>query len=147
MPTYLVGFSESEAQEQDFKRIEASSENEAIDTFIQAFAIADDLFVEYVYSRSVNLSFAEHFWMQTEGEATLFEKTGRIGIDDEEFKKRVRAFFGRHHDYAERYMAYYFDAEDRPKTGPFPQEMLVYIWVNSDFSNVTAVELDDSEAD
>ena len=147
MPTYLVGFSDSESPEQDFKMIDASSENEAIDKFIQAFAIADDLFVEYVYSRSVNMSFVEHFWLQTEDESTLFEKTGRIVIDDEEFKKRVRAFFGRHRDYAERYIAYYFDAEDRPKTGHFPQEMLIYMWVHSDFSRVTAVERDDSEAD
>jgi hypothetical protein len=145
MPTYRVGFSESEAQEQDFKMIEASSANEAIDTFIQTFAIAEDLFVEYVYSRSVNMSFAENFWVQTEGEETLFHKTGRIVIDDEEFKKRVRAFFGGHRDYAERYIAYYFDAEDRPNTGSFPQEMLIYMWVKSDFSGVTAVELDDFE--
>lgn len=145
MPTYLVGFSESEAQEQDFKMIEASSENEAIDTFIQTFAIAEDIFVEYVYSRSVNMSFAENFWLQTEGEETLFNKTGRIVIDDEEFKKRVRAFFGGHRDYAERYIAYYFNAEDCPNTGPFPQEMLIYMWVHSDFSGVTAVELDDFE--
>jgi pyruvate/2-oxoacid:ferredoxin oxidoreductase alpha subunit len=48
MPKYLVGFSDSESQEQDFKMIEASSANEAIDTFIQTFAIAEDLFVEYV---------------------------------------------------------------------------------------------------
>src|SRR5687768_16907554 len=136
MPTYLVGLSDSEVQEQDFKRIEASSENEAIDKFIQTFAIADDLFVEYVYSRSVNMSFAESFWLQTEDEDTLFSKTGRIVIDAEEFKKRVRAFFGRHRDYAERYIAYYFDAEDRPKSGPFPQEMLIYMWVRSDFSGV-----------
>jgi hypothetical protein len=145
MPTYLVGFSESESQEQDFKMIEASSENEAIDTFIQTFAIAEDLFVEYVYSRSVNMSFAENFWVQTEDEDTLFNKTGRIVIGDEEFKKRVRAFFGGHRDYAERYIAYYFDAEDRPKSGHFSQEMLIYMWVNSDFSRVTAVELDDVE--
>ena len=145
MPTYRVGFSESEAQEQDFKMIEASSANEAIDTFIQTFAIAEDLFVEYVYSRSVNMSFAENFWLQTEGEETLFNKTGRIVIDDEEFKNRVRAFFGRHRDYAERYIAYYFDAEDRAKSGHFPQEMLIYMWVHSDFSGVTAVELDDFE--
>jgi hypothetical protein len=147
MPTYLVGFSDSESQEQDFKMIDASSENEAIDKFIQAFAIADDIFVEYVYSRSVNMSFAEHFWLQTEGEDTLFNKTGQIVIDDEEFKKRVRAFFSRHRDYAERYIAYYFDAEDSPKTRHFPEEMLIYMWVNSDFSGVTAVELDDSEED
>ena len=147
MPTYLVGFSESEAPEEDVKTIEAASANEAIDKFIQAFAITDDLFVEDVYSRSVNMSFAEHFWLQTEDEETLFEKTGRIVIDDEAFKKRVRAFFGRHHDYAERYLAYYFDAEESPKTGHFPQAMLIYMWVHSDFSRVTAVELDDFEED
>lgn len=39
MPKYLVGFSDSESPEQDVKMIEASSENEAIDKFIQVFAI------------------------------------------------------------------------------------------------------------
>ena len=143
MPKYLVGFSDSEYQEQDSKMIDALSENEAIDKFIKVFAIAEDIFVEYVYSKSINCSIAEQFWLQTEDENTLFNKTGQIVIDDEEFKKRVRAFFGRHRDYADLYIDYYFSAEDRPKTGHFPEEMLIYMWVNCDFGHVTAVELKD----
>ena len=123
--------------------IDALSENEAIDKFIKVFAITEDIFVEYVYSKPVNCSIAEQFWLQTEDENTLFNKTGQIVIDDEEFKKRVRAFFGRNHDYADLYIDYYFSAEDRPKTGRFPEEMLIYMWVNSNLGDVTAVELED----
>ena len=143
MPKYLVSFSDSEYQEQDSKMIDALSENEAIDKFIKVFAIAEDIFVEYVYSKPVNCSIAEQFWLQTEDENTLFNKTGQIVIDEEEFKKRVRAFFGRNRDYADLYIDYYFSAEDRPKTGCFPEEMLIYMWVNCDFGHVTAVELKD----
>jgi hypothetical protein len=143
MSKYLVGFSDSEFQEQDSKMIDASSENEAIHKFIKVFAIAEDIFVEYVYSKSINCSIAEQFWLQTKDENTLYNKSGQIVIDDEEFKKRVRAFFGRNHDYADLYIDYYFSAEDRPKTGRFPEEMLIYMWVNSNFGDVTAVELED----
>ena len=123
--------------------IDALSENEAIDKFINVFAITEDIFVEYVHSKSINCSIAEQFWLQTEDENTFFNKTGQVVIDEEEFKKRVRAFFGRHHDYADLYIDYYFSAEDRPKTGRFPEEMLIYMWVNCDFGHVTAVELKD----
>ena len=143
MSKYLVGFSDSEFQEQDSKMIDASSENEAIHKFIKVFAIAEDIFVEYVYSKSINCSIAEQFWLQTKDENTLYNKSGQIVIDDEEFKKRVKAFFGRNHDYADLYIDYYFSAEDRPKTGRFPEEMLIYMWVNSNFGDVTAVELED----
>ena len=65
MPKYRVGFSDSEYQEQDSKMIDALSENEAIDKFIKVFAIAEDIFVEYIYSKSINCSIAEQFWLQT----------------------------------------------------------------------------------
>ena len=125
--------------------IDAVNEKEAIDTFIKAFAITEDIFVEYVYTRSVNGSIAEQFWLQTKDENTLFNKRGRIVIDEEEFKQRVRAFFGRHRDYADLYIDYYLSAEERPKSGSFPEAMLVYMWVNCDFGEVTAVELDDGK--
>jgi hypothetical protein len=143
MPKYLVSFSESPFEEQEFKIVNGSSESEAIDKFIKAFAVTDNDFLQDVYDKSVNASFAERFWMQTEDEEILFHETAQIMIGDEEFKKRVRAFFSRHRDYAERYIDYYFSDEDSPSVDPFPQEMLVYIWVNSNYSDVIAVKLDD----
>jgi hypothetical protein len=83
MPKYLVCFSESPFEEQEFKIVNASSKSEA------------------------------------------------------------RAFFGRHRDYAELYINHYFSEEDSPRMDRFPEEMLIYILVNSDYSDVTAVKLDD----
>jgi hypothetical protein len=145
MPKYLVGFSESQFQEQEFKIINASSESEAVATFIKVFAITDDVFLEDVYDRSINASFAERFWLQTEDEEIVFHETGEIVIDDEEFKRRVRSFFGQYRIYAERYLDHYFSEQGSSKTHPFPEEMLIYIWANSDFSNVTAIKLDQIE--
>jgi hypothetical protein len=143
MPKYLVSFSASPFEEQEFKIVNASSERDAIDKFIKAFAVKDHGFLGDVYDKSVNASFAERFWMQTEDEEILFHETAQIMIDDEEFKKRVRAFFSRHHDYAERYIDYFFSNADRSSVDPFPQEMLVYIWVNANYGDIVAVPLDD----
>lgn len=145
MPTYLVGFSESQFQEQEFKIINASSESEALATFIKVFAITDDTFLEDVYDRSVNASFAERFWLQTDDEEIVFHETGETVIDDEEFKRRVRSFFGQYRIYAERYLDHYFSEQGSSKTHPFPEEMLIYIWTSSDFSSVTAIKLDQIE--
>ena len=145
MPKYLVSFSESSFEEQEFKIVNASDESEAIDKFIKAFAVTDNDFLQDVYDKSVNASFAERFWVQTEDEDIIFRKKAQIMIGDDEFKKRVRAFFSRHRDYAERYIDHCFSDEDSPSVDPFPKEMLVYIWVNSNYSDVTAVKLDDIE--
>src|SRR5262249_43160214 len=122
MQKYLVGISGSQFQEQEFKIVNASSENGAIAKFVRTFAAADDTFLEYVYDRAANLSFAEHFWLQTEDENTIFNETGQIMIDDAEFKKRVRVFFDRHPNYAEIYLDYYFSEENGSRTDLFPEE-------------------------
>jgi len=143
MPKYLVCFSQSPFEEQEFKIINASSENEAIDKYIKVFAVTDNDFLEYVYDKSVSTSFAENFWMQTEEENIIFHETAQITIGDGEFNKRVRAFFSSHRDYAELYIDHYYSDQDSPGIGQFPEEMLVYIFVNSNHSQVTAVKLDD----
>jgi hypothetical protein len=145
MPKYLVCFSQSPFEEQEFKIINASSENEAIAKYIKVFAVTDNDFLEYVYEKSVNTSFAENFWMQTEDEDIIFHETAQLIIRDEEFNKRVRAFFRRHRDYAEHYIKHYYSDQDTPKVDPFPEEMLVYMYMHSDHSQVTAVNLDDIE--
>jgi hypothetical protein len=143
MSKYLVCFSQSSFEEQEYKIVNASSENEAIDKYIKVFGVTDNDFLEYVYNKSVNTSLAENFWMQTEEEDIIFNETAQIIIGDDEFKKRVRAFFGRHRDYAGLYIDHYFSDKDSPGFDQFPEEMLVYIYVNSAHSQVTAVKLDD----
>ena len=143
MPKYLVCFSQSPFEERECKIVNASSENEAIAKYIKVFAVIDNDFLKYVYEKSVNTSFAENFWMQTENENIIFHETAQVIIGDEEFNKRVRAFFGSHRDYAELYIDHYYSDQDTPRIDPFPEEMLVYIYVHSGHSQITAVKLDD----
>ena len=70
-------------------------------------------------------------------------RRSQIIIGDDEFEKRVRAFFSRHPDYAELYIKYYFSNKDRPGAESFPEEMLVYMYVNSGHGDIIAVKLDD----
>ena len=145
MSKYLVCFSQSPFEEQEFKIVNASSENEAIAKYVKVFSVTDNDFLEYVYDKSVNTSFAENFWMQTEDEKIIFHKTAKLIIGDEEFKKRIMAFFNSHRDYAELYIDHYYSDKDSPGIDPFPEEMLTYIYVKSGHSQVTAVKLDDIE--
>ena len=145
MPKYLVCFSQSLFKEREFKIVNASNENEAIAKYVKVFAVTDNDFLEYVYDKSVNTSFAENFWMGTENENIIFHETAQVITGNEEFKKRVRAFFNSHRDYAELYIDHYYSDKDRPIADPFPEEMLVYIYVNSGHSQLTAVKLDDIE--
>ena len=145
MPKYLVCFSQSSFEEQEFKVVDASSERDAIAKYIRVFAITDNDFLEYVYDKSVNASFAENFWMQTENEDIIFHETAQVIIEDEEFKKRIRTFFRSHIDYAELYIKHYYSDQDTSRVDPFPAEMLVYMYVHSDHSKITAVKLDDIE--
>src|SRR5687767_10848808 len=119
MPKYLVCFSQGPLEEREFKIVNAASENEAIDKYIKVIAVRDNHFLAYVYDKSVNTSFAENFWMQTEEEDLIFHETAQGIIGDEEFKKRVRAFFGRHRDYAELYIDHYYRDQDKPRGHPF----------------------------
>lgn len=143
---YLVGIAEREFSEGEFRIVLASSIEEATEKFIRDFAANDELFSEYVRDKSVNMSFASHFWMQTEDEESHFDQSGEIKIDAEEFKKRVRDFFGEHGDYADAFIKSYFADENNPDiNAEFPEGMLAYIWLNSDYSKIKAFDLEEIE--
>lgn len=146
MPKYLVGYSFDAFGDQGFVIVNASSEDEAIKKFIQGVGIAEDAFLEYVHEKSISLSFAETFWIQIEEEMDHFEQSGEALIDEEEFKHRVREFFGEHSDFAEAFLDYYYsDEEERPAT-PFPTEMLLYIWFESGWGDeILVIPLGDIE--
>jgi hypothetical protein len=69
---------------------------------------SDEFFIEDFKDRCVNMSFAERFFMQTDEEVNHFGNTGEVLIDDTEFKKRVREYFGKHTKAAEDYLTYWF---------------------------------------
>jgi hypothetical protein len=142
-PTYLVGFSDSSFEDREFGIVNAPDTDDATLLFIQVFGLHSDEFIEYVYDKSVDGSLAEHFWVQTEEEDAVFSDQGEVCIDDEEFRVRVLTFFTEHSDFAERYLDHYFRDQEEPPTDLFPDEMLLYIWLNADWAEIEAIPLDD----
>ena len=139
---YLVGFSEREFAKGEFRIITATNLSEAINAFIRNVGVKDENFLGYVYDKAVNLSFAEHFWVQDEDEVSSFTKSRAVEINEEDFKRRVREFFGGHDDFADLYLNSYFEDDDSSTINhDFPDEMLVYIWDNHDWSSLTAFDL------
>ena len=98
---YLVGCSDVEFGEQDFAIIEASTESGATLAFVRQIATHESGFQENVYERSVNMSFAERFWLETWPENETFMNSGEITATEDDFRQRVQAFFAPHNDYAE----------------------------------------------
>ncbi|SER22655.1 hypothetical protein [Giesbergeria anulus] len=146
---YLIGYVESQFEEKEFCIVVATNPEEAIGKFIEEIAVSDDLFSDHVRDRSVNMSFASHFWMQTEEEQSEFDRTGKIIINKIDFEKRVHKFFGEHNDYADLFIKSYFanddsQNDDDPRINvDFPKKMLVYIWLHSSYADIKAFHLDE----
>lgn len=122
-----------------FTRIIAPDAATAITTFLTTVAPTHQVFLGYVSSTTINLSFAEQFWIQTDADDDLFEQ-GRLQVSDELFAERAQRFFGAHHDYADLYLTYYFNANSSDTPRPnFPPEMLAYIWQHTQFAEVRAL--------
>lgn len=122
-----------------FARIVAPDADTAITSFLTTFAPTHQLFLDYVASTTVTLSFAESFWIQTDAEDDLFAQ-GQLPLNDGVFAARVQQFFGEHRDYADLYLTYYFNAEsiDSPRPN-FPPAMFAYIWRHTNFSELRAL--------
>ena len=105
--------------------VSSVTKNDAINK-VALFAIRDDfMFLEYVGSRSINMSFAETFFIQKEDEVFYFQEKGKTLIDDDEFIKRVQAYFGDNIKLANEYIDYYFSDND---SDILSDDLLVYIW-------------------
>ena len=80
-PTYLVGFSDSPFEDQEFGIVNAPDSDEALLLFIQVFGLQSDEFIEYVYDKSVDGSLSEHFWAQTDKEEMRVHAGTRIAAN------------------------------------------------------------------
>jgi hypothetical protein len=139
---YIVGFTESTLEDIQLTLVNAENEEHALDKFALQVGIKEPKFIEYVYDRSVNLSFAENFWLMMESEQEEFDATGNIIIDDEHFKERVRDFFGDNREWASLFIDYYFS--DQPAQDDlFPDEMLIFIWFEAEWAEVMVASLED----
>ena len=146
MATYLVGNigdGSSELDARDFLFVNAYSEAQAIEKFVLYCEIGDSRFQEYVYDKSVNMSFAETFFLEASEETEHFESTGEVIINDATFKERVEKFFADKLEYAALYIQYYFGDKAYSKELLFPDDMLLYIWLNSSWATLRVIDVAD----
>jgi hypothetical protein len=149
---FFVGIADSMFEEGSFCIVSASNTEEAINKFIEYYAIRSENLMKYIYDKSINMSFAEGFWFQTKKEHKHFESTGEKSIKNKEFKHRITQFFGEHRDFAKMYLDFYFSEDDYftddwhflkdnvKEEHRFPAEFFVYIWKNSDWAEVVAFD-------
>jgi len=134
MEKYLVGFNDDALENLSFAIVNADNSKDAIRKYIWEVGIHEELFLDHVYDKAANMCLAERFWLQTDEEMDRFEEHDELLIGEEEFRRRAREFFGPHADFAERYLDYYFTPGEEPPTELFPEEMLLYIWAESDWA-------------
>lgn len=138
---YIVGFAESALEEIGLTLVNAENEEHALDKFAEQVGIIEPKFIEYVYDRSINLSFAENFWLREEYEAEEFESTGKVLIDETEFRNRVEQFFGENKDWSDQYLKYYY-SEQQAGEDTFSKDMLTFIWFESEWAEVVIAPLE-----
>jgi hypothetical protein len=135
---YLVGHSDSQFEEADFVIVSASSQSEATEKFFRQVEIKSSGLLEHFYSRAMNASFAEEFWLQTADED-----------DREQFDELVREFFGEHQDFAETYLDFYWnddsDWREHADRGTFSDEMLFYMVSNYSWTKLTVIPFKEIE--
>lgn len=140
---YFVALRDSEVESREFYIVTATSSEEAADKFITFFAPGDETLVEMITDRSVSMSFASHFWLQTPEDKAFFSENADVLISEDEFEQRVRQFFGTHADFANLYLEYYFSEEQEPLRPDFPPAMLVFVWKNTDFATPVITPLNE----
>jgi hypothetical protein len=132
---FIVGFTESAIEDVALTVVYAENAEHALDKFAEHVGIREEKFLEYVYDRSANLAFPENFWLQDEEELEAFENDGTLLVDQDEFKRRVKEFFGQNRDFSDLYLKYH--SSDQPAAPDmFPKEMLLFIWFEVDWNEV-----------
>lgn len=91
----------------DFYIVESPTLNEAKYIAVKNLYKNDELFIDHIKQCTINMSFAEKFWLQTDEEHMHFNTRGKILIDYNEFQTRVKKYFGENIKAAEDYIAYY----------------------------------------
>lgn len=147
MKKYLVGIDDESFGNWNPVIINAKSEEEAFLKYGNYYCPTDELFLEDIYEKTVNMSFAEQFWMQTNEENNAFNETGDILIDENEFKSRIQEYFKENQSFADIYIQYYFDDKKDASNFVFPEEMVRFMWLkqvkSSQWSTVHILNLNE----
>lgn len=131
MEKYLVYDIDNVIEETDeMALIDAKTEEEAKEKFINNVAIENKVFKSYIYEKAWNVGLAERFFKDHEGYFWDALQVNRRGIKEsyiiECFVKNVCEFFGENKSWSEAYIDYIL----YEKEVEFPKEMLTYIYKN-----------------
>jgi hypothetical protein len=141
--TYIVGTRDRPLEDCDFAIIKAPDSDMALALYIRGIGIKDSLFLEYVYEKSINCSFAERFWLLTMDEQLRFV-SGELITGADTFKSRVIDFFGENRSFAELYTGYILsDTEPEQANGLFPDDMLEFVYLHTDGQDLKILDLED----
>lgn len=108
--------------------VKAKAKGEAVNIFCEYYVLKDKSFRDNIYERTVNMSFAEKFWIQTKEEERRFNDNGEIIVTKENFIERVKEYFGEKKEWAEIYIDYFFNYKIKRKDNPFSDEMIKFMW-------------------
>ncbi|TFW33588.1 hypothetical protein [Massilia horti] len=103
---YLVVWEDQPATEVPPAVVSAVDANQATDKYLRLVYSKDEVFRESVLDRSINMSFAERFFIVTDEERQKFDRTGAVDYDLDVVEARVRVYFGARPDIAEKYVQY-----------------------------------------
>lgn len=87
--------------------VQASNAEEACRLAAKKLFKFDKLFIEHLKECTINMSFAEKFWLQQEEEQDYFCRHHESLIDFDEFQKRVKNYFGSCANAAQDYISFY----------------------------------------
>jgi hypothetical protein len=146
MPKFLIGHKHSTLLDMDeIKIVDVEDESQAIGKYLRKYTIKEASFLKYVYGRITNGSFCETFWMATDEEQDAWNENMEILIDDTEFQRRVREFFSERQDFADLYLQNYYreDDIDHIEYGLFPEEMLIWLVYEGNWTDFVVIPLDE----
>ncbi|MBK6616150.1 hypothetical protein [Ottowia sp.] len=123
MASYFVACFDAGVNSMEAAVIAASSEAEAIAKYLTHVLAFSAFHREDVLDRSINLSFAERFFITSTQEKTRFREEAKSGTEKEIVISRMRAFFADSPILGDRYVAY-FDSGNEELIN---DEVLVFI--------------------
>ena len=141
---FLVGGEEAMADKAELELVRASFSEDAIEKYIRA-RLGDQMFLENVGTRTINMSFSEVFFIP-DLDGGMWDGTP---VSDEEAAARMDAYFAPHGEWAEIFKSYWFRPSrgdityDEEAVAAFPREMLYFIGSRSWWTELVVHRLSD----
>lgn len=128
---YLIGIEDLELRESQIVIVLADSKENAIEKYIANISIKDKTFLDDVYCPCINMSYAEHLFIDDNGDY-LYDEYGNPRYSYEErqhfFKNNVADLFENNKDWYNLYLSIFENENDENII--FPNEMLIHMYKN-----------------